>query len=727
MSAWLHRFGPFVLLSLAACRAGSSPEPQAAAGASPSTAPALAEEPGENATIADPADPGERYMALRIFPTEHPEQQEAALNAIARVAHLEKVTLTEPQSVEAFVANNCGGLPPPLRRVVVALVRRHNSHVGDSGLLPPGPVVLPPCPLLGPGGPIEVRPGANAWSHLTAAMGAAGCASMREVALRSGLAVNCTCKEEGCWEKAKAVLSGVSARTVLTIPFRSYPRQWRIRSPEGFDSDEFKQELDRLPHSGIVDLAFSSRPSRLRNARPVSHQDLGEAAGSCDAAARDARWPLDAEAIAERLRENADYGKLLQLRTTPVVIVADTGLSPTTPAIEPFLSVTESERTPNFLDDDDNGYFDDSYGFRAELRRGPPDPYPELSDAEHGTHVAGAVAGVSVPALETLLRGRLRLRVVNIASKRDGSIPGGSIFMAMSYGNVENVGAKLVNVSVAGFLQDPAQAKTNLRVSTYPLVVAAAGNDGREIGRADDLFPGAFRHPDLGALVVVAAHGPDGRLLRFSNYGRRTVDLAAPGCAVPTVDGQGRAVRKDGTSLAAPIVTLVAGLLFSEGLTKEQVRTRLLSSVDFDPTLRDQLISGGRLNAARALSVYHDEITRSDGKVVRGRITNRAFQFRHTEVQLSKLARVVGLGNGRVLVLLNTGGLELDEEEVIGPSEMTVQTVPGRPDSLVRVAVRDVKDIVFRTRDWPECARKELNRRSDEKGWYSCPVRPEGR
>ncbi len=374
-------------LSLGAlgCDTGGAPQgqvgPQTASPAPPtSPAPAV-------------AAPDERYVSLRIFPTQRPEEQEEALKAIASVVELKPVIVDEEKSVAAFLQAQCGDLPAPLQRIVAGLFREHNPALARVDTLAGGSkVVLPPCPRLDPGGAIRVTTGADVWSHLKGEMGAAGCDSKKEVARRSGFKVRC--QSAACCEETDEVLKNVKAGQTLVIPFRASIRQWRLKEPN-FDEESFRAQLERLPNCGVVDVAFSPRASLVEIIKVVSTADLGPASQECADAAGDEDSPIRADTVKARLDDNSTFqDQVDEKKRITNVIVADTGLV-LTPAIRPFVSFTPSEETPNFMDDDNNGFLDDSYGFRAEWLRGPPDPLQQFQDSEHGTVVAGAIAGSS--------------------------------------------------------------------------------------------------------------------------------------------------------------------------------------------------------------------------------------------------------------------------------------------------------------------------------------------
>ncbi len=133
------------------------------------------------------------------------------------------------------------------------------------------------------------------------------------------------------------------------------------------------------------------------------------------------------------------------------------------------------------------------------------------------------------------------------------------------------------------------------------LFVVAAGNDGAD----NDVLPTFPANVRIENEITVAASQGNESLADFSNYGKFSVDVAAPGVAimstVPSLDKKGH-LPMSGTSMAAPYVTGVAGHIkdVNPALSPAMVREILMQTVDVKPWLVGKVISGGVVNSERA-------------------------------------------------------------------------------------------------------------------------------
>jgi thermitase len=277
--------------------------------------------------------------------------------------------------------------------------------------------------------------------------------------------------------------------------------------------------------------------------------------------------------------------------------VVDTGIDATHPDLAPNLWANPGEsgggRETNGLDDDGNGRIDDVHGWDFVDH----DAQPQDGNG-HGTHVSGTIAargndatGVAGLNWSSAI---MPLRVLG----DDGSGYVSDAITAYTY--AARNGARVVNASLGGNSYSRAEHDA-IAAAPNTLFVVAAGNDGAD----DDATPEYPCDYELANVVCVAASDRADALASFSNYGATNVDLAAPGVDIASTWPGGRYVLLDGTSMATPHVSGAAALLLAHdgGLTVEGLRAALLSSAHPVPALAGRVATGGRLDAAAALSV----------------------------------------------------------------------------------------------------------------------------
>ncbi|MDQ1699298.1 MAG: hypothetical protein QOG34_1161 [Frankiaceae bacterium] len=171
------------------------------------------------------------------------------------------------------------------------------------------------------------------------------------------------------------------------------------------------------------------------------------------------------------------------------------------------------------------------------------------------------------------------------------------IVYAASTSNVENL-----SLGAEGACSFVMQQAVDFAVQdNNTAVIAAAGNDGK---RGNPQMEPA----DCAGAVGVSATDQQDRLASFSEHGPQ-VALSAPGvhilAAYRTKQGSHTYAYFDGTSLAAPMVTGVAALLFSKhsDWSAATVVSRLkTTATDLGKKGRDDYYGAGRVDAGRALT-----------------------------------------------------------------------------------------------------------------------------
>lgn len=206
-------------------------------------------------------------------------------------------------------------------------------------------------------------------------------------------------------------------------------------------------------------------------------------------------------------------------------------------------------------------------------------------DAKHGTHVAGIIAAVrgSGNMVEGIAPS---VRIMAVRAVPDGDERDPDIARAIRYA-VDN-GAHIINMSFGKpWSPEKASVDSAMRYAADKgvLLIHAAGNDG-ENNDSTPAFPTRelLGGTTLSTWIEVGASswkGKDQLATSFSNYGKKQVDLFAPGEDILSTVPGGGVKRESGTSMAAPVTSGVAALLMAyfPKLTALEVKDILRQSV----------------------------------------------------------------------------------------------------------------------------------------------------
>ncbi|HUS09111.1 MAG TPA: S8 family serine peptidase, partial [Pyrinomonadaceae bacterium] len=143
------------------------------------------------------------------------------------------------------------------------------------------------------------------------------------------------------------------------------------------------------------------------------------------------------------------------------------------------------------------------------------------------------------------------------------------------------------------------------------VVVCSAGNNGQDVDSVP-YYPASFGSRDL---IAVASTDNFDQLTTWSDYGRRTITVAAPGNSIITTQLGGNYAAVSGTSASAPLVSGVAGLLksFSPALGPHNVIRAITETARQVTSLSGKVSSGGVLDATAALNAVHGNPYQGNG------------------------------------------------------------------------------------------------------------------
>jgi hypothetical protein len=285
-----------------------------------------------------------------------------------------------------------------------------------------------------------------------------------------------------------------------------------------------------------------------------------------------------------------------------VVFVVDTGVDYNHPDLNANLWRNPGEIPSNGIDDDGNGYVDDVYGIDTYYN----DTDPFDGDG-HGTHVSGTIGAIGNNNVGVVgVNWSVKIGHCKFLSDSGSGTTAGAISCLQYILNLKQTGNPANDIIATnnswgggGFsqaLHDAIKAHMNAGI----LFIAAAGNAGANNDTA--LFlPASYYLPNM---IAVAASNHTDAKAGFSNYGRRTVHVGAPGQDIlSTVPGNSYDTFS-GTSMATPHVTGLAALIKAQfpSFTWYQIRNRILATGDVTTGMQNVTISDRRINAYGALT-----------------------------------------------------------------------------------------------------------------------------
>jgi len=279
-----------------------------------------------------------------------------------------------------------------------------------------------------------------------------------------------------------------------------------------------------------------------------------------------------------------------------VVAVLDSGVDYTHSDLAS--NIWERPANVNPYEDKELGTIQDVQGYNAVENNADP-----MDDNGHGTHCAGIIGA----------EGGNDIGIAGVNWKVQ--------IMPLKFMNAGGYGTTKDAVEAINYVIDRKKAGVNVRVisaswgSTQKsraledvirkayeadiLFVAASGNATTNNDRTPH-YPSSYNVPNV---VSVAALDRNDQLASFSNYGVKSVAIAAPGVDILSTWLGDEYEEKSGTSMATPVVAGVAALIVAENpkISVDDLRKKLLASVDPLASLKGKIVTGGRINAAKAV------------------------------------------------------------------------------------------------------------------------------
>lgn len=309
-----------------------------------------------------------------------------------------------------------------------------------------------------------------------------------------------------------------------------------------------------------------------------------------------------------------------------VVAVLDSGIDINHPDLRNNIWHNKGEVASNGNDDDDNGFIDDYSGWNFVDNNNNPSPAFKqgyTADILHGTIVAGVIGaeannndGISGIAWQIQL---MPLKVLD----DNGSGDTGDVMRAIDYAIANH--ADIINLSFVGESYSQGLDEAIKRAYDAGIIVVAAAGNNSTITANESLdekpqFPVCLDgYPGENRVIGVASTDAIDQKTNFSGFGRRCVDITAPGISIfstslyapdHTLNSEPLSQAYDGywsgTSLSAPMVSGALALIkaVNPSLSRREIIDVLLNSASpidkLNPNFSGQL-GFGRLDVEKAL------------------------------------------------------------------------------------------------------------------------------
>lgn len=283
-----------------------------------------------------------------------------------------------------------------------------------------------------------------------------------------------------------------------------------------------------------------------------------------------------------------------------VVAVIDAGVDYKHSDLDGNIWVNPKEIPGNTKDDDGNGYIDDIRGW--DFVSDDNDPM----DLEgHGTHVAGTIAAENNGFGVTGVAPNAKIMPVRVL---DASGNGSILDVAAGIRYAADNGAKVINLSLGGDINTPAEASAiKYAAEKGAIVVSAAGNQSQQ----QPGFPARYA-THFG--IAAGAVNRNNQMATFSDLaGKLPLDyLNAPGVNIYSTFLNNSYRSLSGTSMASPHIAGVVALVLSANpnltpVQLERILTTTANSTIVQP--KTQIYSNSLTNFSQVANTNVDSLT----------------------------------------------------------------------------------------------------------------------